>query len=114
MDAAEKGILQRALQAGQRDRLDFDAINRSALAVLPALCRRWLSDGAMRGNEWVARNPTRIDGKSGSFSINTVTGKWGDFATGDTGGDPVSLAAYLFHNKDRVAAARDLKKMLGL
>lgn len=97
-----------------RDRVDFDAVNRAVLPILPALCRRWLSDGALKGKEWVARNPTRSDGKPGSFSINTVTGKWSDFATGDRGGDPVSLAAYLFHGGDQVAAARSLMRAAGL
>ena len=40
-------------------------------------------------------NPTRADRRPGSFSVNTRTGRWADFATGDRGGDVVSLAAYL-------------------
>jgi hypothetical protein len=43
----------------------------------------------------VARNPTRADRRAGSFKVNTVTGRWADFATGDAGGDPVSLYAYI-------------------
>jgi len=97
----------------EREPLDFDKINQGALAVLPALCQRWLPTGGLRGKEWVSVNPTRADGAAGSFAINTVTGKWADFATGDKGGDPISLAAYLFHNNDQGAAARDLKRMLG-
>lgn len=97
-----------------RERVDFLQINNAAVAVMPALCRRWLPDGKQRGKEWVARNPTRVDGKPGSFSINMSTGKWSDFATGDRGGDPVSLAAYLFHSNDQIAAAHAVKGMLGL
>ena len=37
----------------------------------------------------------RSDRRPGSFSVNTRTGRWADFATGDRGGDVVSLAAYL-------------------
>lgn len=93
--------------------LDFGAIGAAALAVLPSLCRRWLSDGRETGREWVARNPTRDDGKAGSFRINLTTGKWADFAVPDArGGDAISLAAYLFHNNDQKAAAVDLKRML--
>jgi hypothetical protein len=113
MVALQHGGLPRRIDRGV-DRVDFAAVNRAALPVLPALCRRWLGDGALHGKEWVARNPTRVDGRPGSFSINTLNGKWGDFATGDRGGDPVSLAAYLFHAGNQVAAARDLQKMLGL
>ena len=97
-----------------RERVDFAAINSAALAVLTALCQRWIPGGSVRGKEYVGRNPTRSDGSAGSFSVNVHNGKWGDFATRDKGGDPVSLAAYLFHSNDQIAAARDLKKMLGV
>ena len=97
-----------------REQINFDAIASAALAVLPSLCRRWLSDGREQGKEWVARNPTRDDGKPGSFRINLATGKWADFAVPDArGGDAISLAAYLFHGNDQLAAATDLKRMLG-
>ena len=78
-----------------RDRIDFEAINRTALAALPAILRRLLPDGRIIGGEWVARNPTRGDRRPGSFKINLRTGRWADFATGDKGGDPVSLCAYV-------------------
>jgi len=94
-------------------RLDFDAINRAALSALPALLARWLPDGARNGVEYVARNPRRSDRRPGSFSVNMRTGKWGDFATGDKGGDPISLAAYL-HGMRQVEAARALADMLGI
>lgn len=76
-------------------RIDFAAINMSCLSRLPALLASWLPDGTARQGEWVARNPTRHDKTAGSFSINMRTGRWADFATGDGGGDPVSLYAYL-------------------
>ena len=66
--------------------LDFATVNAAALVRLPDLVRRWLPDGRPNGCEWVARNPLRTDRRLGSFSINMHTGKWGDFATGDTGG----------------------------
>ena len=94
-------------------RLDFAAINRAALHILPELIARWAPDGKLRGREWVARNPRRADGNPGSFSINTGTGRWADFATGDKGGDPISLAAYL-HGLSQMEAARNLAEMLGL
>lgn len=97
----------------QRERVDFDALNRAALPVLISLCRRWLSDGRQQGHEYVARNPLRSDTNPGSFRINLTTGRWADFALDDArGGDPVSLAAYLFHNGDQVAAGLGLKRML--
>ena len=94
-------------------RIDFAAVNAAALRVLPDLLHRWTPDGHARGHEWVARNPRRADTNLGSFSINLRTGRWADFATGDKGGDPVSLAAYL-HNLSQIDAARRLAEMLGL
>ena len=94
-------------------RLDFDTINRAALASLPALLRRWLPDGRLKGREYTARNPTRADRRPGSFKVNVTTGKWVDFATGDKGGDVVSLAAYL-SSTGQAEAARALADMLGL
>ena len=90
---------------------DFDAINRAGLANLPALLRRWLPDGRKGGHEFVALNPRRADSRRGSFSINTQTGRWADFATDARGGDVVSLAAYLA-GTGQAEAARELARML--
>jgi hypothetical protein len=93
--------------------IDFPKINAAAHRALPLILMRWLPDGKRKGREFVAKNPTRADGKPGSFSINLVSGKWSDFATGDRGGDPISLAAYLF-GLSQVDAARRVADMLGL
>ncbi len=93
--------------------VDFAAVNAAALRALPALLARWLPDGRQLGAEWVARNPKRADRRAGSFKVNLRTGKWGDFATGEKGGDPVSLAAYLA-NIGQVEAARELGRALGI
>lgn len=94
-------------------RTDFDAVNRAALAALPALVRRWLPDGRPEGPEYVARNPRRSDRRPGSFKVNLRSGRWADFATGDKGGDVVSLAAYL-GGLSQIEAARSLAEMLGV
>jgi hypothetical protein len=94
-------------------RLDFEAVNFAALFVLPSLLRRWLPDGRTVGLEYVARNPKRSDRNPGSFKINLASGKWCDFATGDAGGDVVSLAAYL-SGTGQAEAARNLSEMVGL
>jgi len=99
--------------AESRLRVDFDRINRCALAALPALLERWLPGGRREGWEYVALNPTRHDRHLGSFRINMRTGRWADFATGDRGGDVVSLAAYLSHLRQSDAADK-LAGMLGL
>jgi hypothetical protein len=100
---------------GSREKIDFARINTAALAALPTLCARWLPDGFRRGREWIARNPRRLDRKPGSFKVNLATGRWADFALGAgvaSGGDPVSLAAYL-GAVSQVEAARGIARMLG-
>ncbi len=94
-------------------RIDFAAVNAAALRVLPLLLARWAPGGVVRGSEYTVRNPTRADRRAGSFRVNTRTGKWADFATGDAGGDVVSLAAYL-SGTGQTDAARALADMLGV
>src|SRR4051794_3806577 len=96
-----------------KERLDFKAINRAALRVLPDLMARWVPGGKVQGREWTGRNPKRADRNPGSFKLNLATGRWADFASGDKGGDVTSLAAYL-HGLSQVEAARRLAEMLGL
>jgi hypothetical protein len=91
--------------------IDFEEINRAAMAALPVLLRRWLPAGRQCGREWIALNPTRNDRKPGSFCINVITGRWADFAAAAKGGDVVSLYAYL-RNIGQCAAARELAHML--
>lgn len=97
----------------RRGRINFARINDVALAVLPSLLKRWLPDGRVEGHEYVARNPTRSDQRSGSFCINLRNGRWADFATGDRGGDVVSLAAYLA-GLSQIEAAVRLAHMIGV
>ena len=93
--------------------IDFKRVNHVALLILPSLLTRWLPEGRIEGSEYVARNPTRIDRRLGSFKVNIQTGKWADFSTGDRGGDVISLAAYL-PGKGQVEAARALADVLGV
>lgn len=72
-----------------------------------------LSGGKRQGHEYQPLNPLRGDHKPGAFSINTITGKWSDFATDKSGGDLVSLAAYLWSVKQG-EAAESLSESMGL
>lgn len=93
--------------------VDFARVNAAALRHSDAVVRGLLPDGRRDGEEWVARNPHRADRKLGSFKINLVTGRWGDFASGDRGGDLVSLAAFVARVNQREAAIR-LAESLGI
>jgi hypothetical protein len=91
--------------------IDFKAINRQALKDLPAVLSRLLPGGHREGHEYRVRNPNRGDRSPGSFSINMTNGRWADFATGDRGGDIISLVAYL-EGCGQAKSARLLCRML--
>ena len=97
---------------GQR-RIAFERIARQALKNSDFIVRRWLPEGRRQSSEWVSRNPRRDDRRPGSFKVNLATGRWGDFATEDTGSDLISLAAYLFGLSQGEAAKR-VAEMLGI
>ncbi|WP_208452693.1 DUF927 domain-containing protein [Burkholderia gladioli] len=71
-------------------------------------------DGERRGKEFVAYNPRRNDHELGSFSINTETGFFADFACDDDeskGCDLIALAAYVWGCGMAVAARRLLDEL---
>lgn len=83
---------------------DYRSLNHSLLPQTKSLLSQWLPGGRIEGSEYIALNPTRADRTPGSFRINTGTGEWADFATGDKGGDLISLYAYLNRIKNSEAA----------
>jgi putative DNA primase/helicase len=92
-------------------RVDFEAVAAAALPVLPALAERWLPGGRREGAEYVCAG---LSGGAGrSCKVNLLTGRWADFATGERGGDAVSLAAAIA-GTSQLEAARRLAEMLGL
>ncbi|GFM35963.1 DUF927 domain-containing protein [Desulfovibrio psychrotolerans] len=94
-------------------KIDFDSINSAARSSFERVLANLLPDGRIEGGEYVARNPTRADSRPGSFKVNIATGMWSDFATGDSGNDPVNLYAYVKGMKQS-EAARELAKMVGV
>lgn len=72
-----------------------------------------LAGGKNSGREYLPLNPKRDDHKPGSLSIHRDKGAWMEGATGDKGGDLVSLAAYLWDCSNGDAAER-LGKQLGI
>jgi hypothetical protein len=94
-------------------RVDFAAINRTALNNAVGVVRGLLPEGRLEGHEYAFRNPLRPDKRLGSAKVNITTGRWADFATGDSGGDLVSLAAFVSGLSQREAAIR-LAQSLGV
>lgn len=75
-------------------RIVIQAVNARAEQLVPL----WLPDGRKEGYKYWARNPTRPDRSLGSFCIviaGSRQGTWRDFATGDSGGNLVSLFCYI-------------------
>jgi uncharacterized protein (DUF927 family) len=90
---------------------DFKAIAREALGRAGELLPAWLPGGRFQGREFVCGD---LSGEAGdSLSINTDTGAWADFATGDKGLDLVGLFASINH-MGQGEAARELARQLGV
>jgi putative DNA primase/helicase len=100
-----------ALTRCARNGLNFAAVNRAALPRLPELVARWLPGGKLIRSEWTCA--TLRGGVGNSCRVNLRTGRWADFATGEKGGDPVSLAAAVAGLPQK-EAARNLAAMLGM
>lgn len=77
--------------SSRRPPIDFQLIAATALTSARRLLLDWIPGGEWSGDEYKPRNPTRDDKRPGSFVINAKTGKWIDNATGDAGGDLISL-----------------------
>jgi putative DNA primase/helicase len=90
-------------------RVDFEVIANLALSQSRSLIPQWLPNGKLHGAEYRCGG---LDGSPGeSFAVNLNKGMWSDFATGDKGGDLVSLYAAL-HRMSQIDAARELSDHL--
>jgi hypothetical protein len=95
-------------------RVDFASVNRAALARLPEVLARLLPGGKPVRQEWHAASLRGGAGDSLRVRLSGVrAGVWADFATGDKGGDVVSLAAAVA-GLSQAEAARNLARMLGI
>ena len=95
-------------------RLDFDGLNEYALSNIDSVLSYYLPGGKKVGHEYEALNPVRDDKKPGSFSINTNTGVWADFARLPEvkGQDIISLVAYVKRYEHQGDAFKDLSDLL--
>lgn len=96
--------------------MSIESIHYALLVRCPELLFQWIPGGKLQGErrqEYVVRNPVRMDSRPGSFSINVENGAWADFATGEKGKNLVGLAAYLRDVKISEAADQ-LEKEFGI
>lgn len=94
----------------RRPPIDFAALAEALLRQAEQLVPQWLSGGRRRGHEWVCGDLSGAEGSSCSVNLNT--GAWADFASGDKGGDLISLYAAR-HGLGNAAAAVELRAQLG-
>jgi len=75
------------------NKLDFKTLASHLLGEARTFVPGLLPGGKLIGNEWTCADKT---GNSGtSMKVNIQSGKWSDFATGEAGGDLISLYAYV-------------------
>ena len=98
----------------RRISIDFAAINREALPLLPAILQRLLPNGRREGHEYVALNPTPRRPSPGIVQGQLANRPSGPTSrASDKGGDPSRLVAFIEDCKQG-EAARKLARMLGL
>jgi putative DNA primase/helicase len=88
--------------------INFKALAEALLSRGLPLLSAWLPGGRQNGHEYVCGSLQ--GGEGSSCSINLNTGAWGDFATGEQGGDWVSLYGAihgLTMSKAAIQVARD-------
>jgi putative DNA primase/helicase len=92
---------------------DYKALNERALLHMDDVLHHLdLEGGKMVGKRFFALNPHRNDHEPNSFSIDTETGLWGDFATELRGGDVTSYWKFVKGFKYQPEAALDLEAFL--
>lgn len=85
--------------------IDFAALAARLLSQSRSLLPAWFPEGRFSGHEFLVGSLSGEKGKS--LSINWTTGAWADFATGEKGGDLISLYAAV-HHVEQIDAARIL------
>lgn len=90
--------------------LDISSVAAAALRHSRDLLPKWLADGSWEGPEWRCGDLSGGAGKS--CAVNSKTGRWSDFQTGESGGDLVSLYAAI-HRLGQGQAALAVAKEVG-
>lgn len=89
---------------------EIQQVAADALTLLPGLLYEILPGGRMQGREYSCADLT--GGAGDSCKVNSTTGRWADFATGEAGGDVVSLLAAV-RRCSQSEAATELAERMG-
>lgn len=85
--------------------VDFAALAERLLSQSRSLLADWFPQGKLQGREFCVGD---LHGSPGeSLKINVETGRWSDFASGDAGGDLISLYAAM-HGIKQIEAVKAL------
>ena len=87
-------------------------INGEALPHVPAIAKRLLPNGRVKGRYWQAHLFSKSEAAM-NLSVDLVDGSWHDFHNGKRGSDVQSLIMYIA-KLDVLGAHLALKQMLGL
>lgn len=91
--------------------IKYLALSAALLDRINQLVPAWLAGGKKEGKEYKCGSLS--GGKGGSCSVNMVSGMWSDFATGEKGGDLISLFAAI-NGLDQGLAAVQVARDEGL
>jgi putative DNA primase/helicase len=106
-------VLENTVSNGNRSsKLPFEEVAAAALSRADSLLPAWFPAGRTQGHEYMVGD---LAGNPGdSLRINTNTGKWSDFASGEKGGgDLISLRAARDHSTQG-EALKAIQEELGL
>lgn len=84
--------------------MNFTSVASRLLANAQSLLSEWFPEGTLSGHEFRVGDLQGSLGKS--LSVNIMTGAWSDFATGQAGGDLISLYAAIYSIKQSEAVKR--------
>jgi len=89
---------------------EIQSIASAVIPQLECILPNILPGGRLSGREYTCAD---LSGGTGeSCKVNVTSGKWSDFATGESGGDPVSLLAAI-RGASQSEAAAELSLILG-
>jgi putative DNA primase/helicase len=90
--------------------MDFEALNRIVLGRVHDLLAKIMPGGKLIGKEYTCGSVR--GGPGSSCKVNTDTGKWADFATGQAGSDLISLWAEI-NGKTQGEAYKEMALAVG-
>ncbi len=105
-DKAPKPLTEKQAMA------DRERINALAVPKVPAIAKRLLPNGHVKGRYWQGQIHTAGMAPK-NLSIDLVDGSWRDFHNGRSGPDVQSLIAYIA-KLDSTTAQATLKNMIGV